>query len=238
MRHTLRFLGHFWMLVLVVGLSACTGLLATIPPKPSQSEYLAVDYRRFVSGVYVDELANKYVKLDCSFSSIMAGTLPGGYSSDRYMAFRVVSPTGLAIETPEHLTIVIPKDLADIVFTLRHGDQIKAYGRAVPAIYRRPVGGALFKSLVLEADLIQKQQSDGAHMVILLPVRSEGDTQAMGFHPPSQLPNACCINKMPSTADNRVLEVSTQGQCPSQALESLAAHCRQEEGMETESSDL
>lgn len=142
-----------WMLVLVLGLSGC----AMVSPKPSQSEYLVVDYRRFVSGVYVDGLANKYVRVTCQFSSIMAGTLPGGYSTAGHMSFLAVSPTGYGIESPERLTIVVPKDIADIVFTLRHGDQIQVSGLAVPVFSRRRFGDSVFKSLILEADLIQKQ---------------------------------------------------------------------------------
>ncbi|MBI5119307.1 hypothetical protein HZA56_22795 [Candidatus Poribacteria bacterium] len=157
MRRFRRVPGHSWMLVLMLGLSGCQGLLPMVPPKPSQSEYLAVDYQRFVSGVYVDELANKYLKLECRFSSIMAGTLPGGYSTARYMSFLAISPGGYGIESPGHLTVVVPKDIADIVFTLRHGEQIQVYGRAVPVIVQRKFGGGVFKSLVLEADLIQKQ---------------------------------------------------------------------------------
>jgi len=46
--------------------------------------------------------------------------------------------------------------VADVVFTLRHGENIKVYGRAVPVI-TRTVAGQIYKSLILQADLIQKQ---------------------------------------------------------------------------------
>ena len=152
MNKDLMIFRYFCAILFVSVLFSC----ATFPPKPSQSEYLDVDYRRFISGVYVDELANKYVKLDCRFSSIFAGTLPGGYSPTRYMSFLAISPEGFRIESPGHLTIVVPKDIADIVFTLRHGQSIKVYGLAVPIIIRT-VGGRVYKSLIIEMDLIEKQ---------------------------------------------------------------------------------
>ena len=94
------------------------------------------------------------MKLDCRFSSIFAGTLPGGYSPARYMSFEAVSP--IHRESAEPLTVVVPKDVADVVFTLRHGENIKVYGRAVPVITRTLVG-KIYKSLIIQADLIQKQ---------------------------------------------------------------------------------
>jgi hypothetical protein len=154
MEKNLKIIYKFCFLVLILVLLSCA--VHTIPPKPSQSEYLDIDYRRFVSGVYVDELANKYVKLDCRFAYTMAGTLPGGYSYRRYMSFEAVSP--IHRESAESLTVVVPKDVAvaDVVFTLRHGENIKVYGRAVPVI-TRTVAGQIYKSLILQADLIQKQ---------------------------------------------------------------------------------
>lgn len=134
MRDDLKTREFFWLSILFVISFGCQSIQSGIPSKQSQMEYLDVDYRRFVSGVYVDELANKYVKLNCSFSSTMAGILPGGYSSARYMAFQVVSPSGHSMETPGMLTVVVPKDIADVVFTLRHGDGINVYGQAVPAV--------------------------------------------------------------------------------------------------------
>src|SRR6266576_2829659 len=74
-------------------------------PVPVQTEYIDVDYRRFVSGLYVNELKNKYVKMDCAFASMMAGTLPSGYPSN-YMSFFVTAPTGLSAEAPGMLTVV------------------------------------------------------------------------------------------------------------------------------------
>jgi hypothetical protein len=125
-------------------------------PVPVQTEYIDVDYRRFVSGLYVNELKNKYVKMDCAFASMMAGTLPAGYPSN-YMSFFVTGPAGLSAEAPGMLTVVAPKSLADIVFSLRSRDRIQIRGRAIETTSRRPTG-SVFRSLILQADGIEKRQ--------------------------------------------------------------------------------
>jgi len=121
-----------------------------------QTEYIDVDYRRFVSGLYVNELRNKYVKIDCAFASMMAGSLPSGYSSN-YMSFFVTAPAGFSSEAPGMLTVVAPKSLADIVFSLRSRDQIQIRGRAIETIARRTTG-TVFRNLILQADGIEKRQ--------------------------------------------------------------------------------
>jgi hypothetical protein len=117
-----------------------------------------VEYRKLVSGVFVSELANKYIQVDCRFGSTMAGTLPGGLSPNRYMAFMVMAPShGGLLEAPEPLNIVVLKDLADTVFSLKHGDSLRIKGRAVEVIARRGAGNA-FRNLIVEANLIEKPQ--------------------------------------------------------------------------------
>jgi hypothetical protein len=149
-------------LKLFADLSAMAILLigcASMPISKSattQTEYIDVDYRRFVSGLYVNELRNKYVKMDCAFASMMAGTLPSGYPSN-YMSFFVTAPAGLRAEAPDMLTVVAPKSFADIVFSLRRGDQIQIRGRAIETTTRRTTG-AVFRNLILQADGIEKRQ--------------------------------------------------------------------------------
>lgn len=134
----------------------CQMLQEMTPTEPTQSEYIPIEYHRFVSGVYVDELANKYVTVDCRFNSTMAGTLPGGYSSTRYMSFFAVAPSMQGqMESPQPLNVIVPKDLADIVFSLKYGDSIRIKGRAIE-VYTQRLGGQMFRSLMLQANLIEK----------------------------------------------------------------------------------
>jgi len=126
-------------------------------PVPVQTEYIDVDYRRFVSGLYVNELRNKYVKMDCAFASMMAGSLPSGYPSNNYMSFFVTGSSGLSPEAPGMLTVVAPKSLADIVFSLRSRDQIQIRGKAIETIARRTTG-SVFRNLILQADGIERKQ--------------------------------------------------------------------------------
>ena len=142
--------------VLVMVLLGC-GSIPFQKPAPLQTEYIDVDYRRFVSGLYVNELRNKYVKVDCAFASMMAGTLPSGYPRNNYISFFVTGPSGLSPEAPGMLTVVAPKSLADIVFSLRSHDQIQIRGKAVETITRRTTG-TVFHSLILQADGIEKRQ--------------------------------------------------------------------------------
>jgi len=95
--------------------------------------------------------------MDCAFASMMAGMVPSGYSSNNYMSFFVTGPTGLSAEAPGMLTVVAPKSFADIVFSLRRGDRIAIRGRAMETIARRTTG-SVFRSLILQADGIEKRQ--------------------------------------------------------------------------------
>lgn len=124
------------------------------PPAPAQASYLDVPYAKFVSGVYVDELKDKYVSITCTFYSVMAGVVPGGFSPDRYLAFKVVAPSGM---TPGGLTVVAPKEMADAVFALKYGEGIVARGRAFEVIVTQD-NGSVFRSLALEAQKIEKAQ--------------------------------------------------------------------------------
>jgi hypothetical protein len=123
---------------------------------PAQTDYIDVDYRRFVSGLYVNELKNKYVKIDCAFVS-MGGAVASlsGYPSN-YMSFAVTGPAGLSLETPGTLSVVIPKNFADVIFSLRHGDQIQIRGRAIETV-NRGARGSVVRILILQADGIQKR---------------------------------------------------------------------------------
>ncbi len=120
---------------------------------PLETDYMEVDYRRFVSGLYVNELKNKNVKIDCAFGS-MGGSVD--YSSN-YMTFLVTGPSGFSIETPGMLTVVIPKNFAAIIFSLRHGDQIQVRGKAVESI-NRGARGSVVRMLYLQAAGIQKKE--------------------------------------------------------------------------------
>lgn len=149
---------YLFVMIISTALYGCGITLESLrpPPKPTQSEYIDVDYQRFVSGVYVQELANKYVKVRCSYGFTMGGTLPGGYSPNHYLSFRGMTPNiRRNFATPEMLTVVLPKDLADIVFGLKHGDELVVYGRAVPAVITYG-GWKSYSSLILEADRIEK----------------------------------------------------------------------------------
>ena len=73
------------------------------------------------------------------------------------MSFFVTGPSGLSPEAPGMLTVVAPKSLADIVFSLRSRDQIQIRGRAIETITRRTTG-TVFRSLILQADEIEKRQ--------------------------------------------------------------------------------
>jgi hypothetical protein len=150
-----------WHLLPILPLSALallTGceMMNMTPTATTQTEYVPVEYRRFVSGVYVAELKNKFVQVDCRFSSTMSGTLPGGLSPDRYMAFLAVAPIpGNILESPEPLTVVLPKDIADVVFSLQHGDPIRIKGQALEVFAQRG-GGSVYRNLILQANLIEK----------------------------------------------------------------------------------
>jgi hypothetical protein len=155
---TVKWLKRFTDLSVVAMVLLGCGSVPFQKPASVQTEYIDVDYRRFVSGLYVNALRNKYVRMDCAFASMMAGSLPSGYPSNNYMSFFVTGPTGLSAEAPGMLTVVAPKSFADAVFSLRRGDRIEIRGRAIETIARRTTG-SVFRSLILQADGIEKKQA-------------------------------------------------------------------------------
>ncbi|MHB8523494.1 MAG: hypothetical protein ACYDH9_22425 [Limisphaerales bacterium] len=147
----------FLSLAFAAILVGCDTLQPTTPRPPAAqppAAYLDVPYAKFVSGVYVDELKDKYVSITCTFYSVMAGVVPGGFSPDRYLAFKVVAPSAM---TPGGLTVVAPKEMADAVFALKYGEAIVAHGRAFEVIVTED-SGKVFRSLALEAQKVERAQ--------------------------------------------------------------------------------
>ena len=97
----------------LVGCAGLPSLSTNHIAVPTQASYIEVDYRRFVSGVYVNELGGKYVQVKCTFSSTMSSLLPNGYSPNQYMAFTAIAPVAkdniqAVLSSPEMLTIDMP----------------------------------------------------------------------------------------------------------------------------------
>src|SRR6266498_4074971 len=97
------------------------GCQVTSPTQPAQRAYIDVEFKKFVSGVFVDDLKDKFVRLQCRYISTIAGRVPGGYNPDNWMAFTAGSPPGGEL-VPARVTVVAPKQMADDVFALKHGD--------------------------------------------------------------------------------------------------------------------
>jgi|ERR1017187_3310288 hypothetical protein len=152
--HT-KMLGCLSATVATVILAGCQAL-DTTPRPDTQSQYRPVEYRRLVSGIFVSELANKYIQVDCRFSGESAGTLPGGLSPDEYISFYAMAPAGESVTT-EGLKVVAPKNMIDLVFSLKYGDSIRIKGRA-REVEKRSAVGKVWSDLVVEAKLIEKAQ--------------------------------------------------------------------------------
>jgi hypothetical protein len=139
----------------LIGLAVTLAGCVSMPVQrsaPTETEYIEVDYRRFVSGLYVNELKNKYVKINCAFAYM--GVSPG--DSSNYVSFLVTGPSGFGVETPAMLTVVIPKTFVDLIFSLRNGDQIQVRGRAIETV-NRGARGSVVRILILHAHGIEKK---------------------------------------------------------------------------------
>jgi hypothetical protein len=155
--HVPRIISFAGVSLLVACLIGCDELQISNPRSPAgspQASYLDVPYAKFVSGVYVDELKDKYVRIRCAFYSVMAGVVPGGFSTDRYLAFKVVSPAEMI---PGGLTVVAPKEMGDAIFALKYGEGIVASGRAFEVIVTQD-NGKVYRSLALEAQKVERAQ--------------------------------------------------------------------------------
>ncbi len=89
-----------------------------------------------------------------------AELLPGGYSSGRNLAFMAANPEPASTPFPRPLIVVVPKDMADAIFTLKTGDKIVVYGKATP-VRQYGVTGAIMKrgvrNLILEAHRLDRE---------------------------------------------------------------------------------
>jgi len=135
-----------------VGCKTSSSTKPSLPPVRPQAEYTEVEFKRFVSGVYVDDLTDKFVRLHCRYISTIAGRVPAGYKADKWMALTVGYPPGGEM-VPAHVTVVAPKDMDDAIFAYKHGDGIEVRGQA-----RLVVRGARYKTLIIQADAIEKRQ--------------------------------------------------------------------------------
>ncbi len=122
---------------------------------PRQVEYIDIEYRKLVAGVFVDDLKDKFIKLRCRFVLASAGQVPRGYNPDKWLAFSVGSP--LATDMPAYTTVVIPKQMAESVLALNAGDQVEVRGQARIVVVGSRLVGILHKSLMIQADSIEKK---------------------------------------------------------------------------------
>lgn len=102
--------------------------------------------------MFIDDYSGKYVKINCKF--FMVTHLPGGFSDTQYFAFWAQDSSGPP--SPMSLTVIGPKRLGDLFLSLRQGDQLIVYGKAIP-LSGRTVAGGRFRELALMADSIEKK---------------------------------------------------------------------------------
>ena len=94
------------------------GRQADSPPAPGAiQEYMEIEFGRFASGAFVNELSGKLVKMRAAFYAQHPKLLPGGYSDARHVAFQIVDPQSW---NPTALTVVVaPKQMADAILSWR-----------------------------------------------------------------------------------------------------------------------
>jgi hypothetical protein len=141
-------------LIIIVLLTACA--IPLLSPKPAYSEYIEVGYRPFTSGLFVDEFADKKVKVPATFHLISRYPVRG-YPADKYINFYCTPPEPLSDGSSHQLVVIAAKVAADPIHALRPKDQILIYGRAVRGTAINPQSGAKRLMLVLVSDRVEKR---------------------------------------------------------------------------------
>src|SRR5712691_6776309 len=82
-------LGLALVIVATLDVAGCS----TSPPSPrTAQDYVQVEFGKFVSGAFVDELSGKLVRMNMAYHSQDPRMLPEGYSSGKALAFWAVAP--------------------------------------------------------------------------------------------------------------------------------------------------
>jgi hypothetical protein len=148
MKHRCFISAILMAVLLAVFLVSCSKSM--LKTKPPLGEYVSVEFKKLITPMFIDDYKDKYVKVSCKF--LMASRIPGGFSDTDYFAFQAKSPSEY---TPEFLTVIGPKRLADVYLTLRDGDKITLYGEMIQ-LRSRSISGAQHRELALVADQIEK----------------------------------------------------------------------------------
>jgi hypothetical protein len=137
-------------LVFVVAVS-CASCVPMLKTKPPLGEYIAVDFKKLITPMFIDDYKGKYVKVECRFW--MVEKVPGGFRDVDYFAFMAEHPRE---DLPEHLTVIGPKAIADVYLSLKSGDRITLYGEMIQ-LTTRTLAGSQYRELAIVADKIEKK---------------------------------------------------------------------------------
>ena len=154
MREKENFIRVLSSLMIIVILAACA--MSFLSPEPAYSEYIEVGYRPFTSGLFIDEFADKKVKVAATFDLISQYPIRG-YPSDKYINFYCTPPEPVSDGSSHRLIVIADKVVADQIRALRPKDQIMVYGQAVQATAINSQSGSKRLLLVLVSDRIEKR---------------------------------------------------------------------------------
>lgn len=115
----------FLSVIMVLTLFGCATPVVTtqtVPP-PKLDEYVDLPFNKFINRMFLDEVKDKYIKLDADFGYVHQAPRVGGYPAEEWVRIQIIKgATGFD-------NVMVPKSEADLVFDLMRGEPITIYAK-------------------------------------------------------------------------------------------------------------
>ena len=109
-------------LITMFGCGAPLVSTKTVPP-PTFDEYVDLPFNKFINRIYLDEVKNKYIKLDADFGGLWQTQNVSGYPPDKWVRISIIKGN---IRFDD---VMVPISEADLAFDLIRGESIAIYGK-------------------------------------------------------------------------------------------------------------
>ncbi|WP_419663175.1 uncharacterized protein Dvar_36010 [Desulfosarcina variabilis str. Montpellier] len=116
--------------VSVVALIILTGCAAQSPivktqqvAPPSFDEYVNIPFKKFTNRMFLNDVKDKYIRLDADFGYLYDATRVGGYPSEEWVRIQIIKDS-IGFDN-----VMVPKSESDLIFELMRGEAITIYGK-------------------------------------------------------------------------------------------------------------
>lgn len=143
------------LFLFIITLISCesSGLIMrkTPPLKPEEYFYLPID--KLTNKMLLDEVKNKYVRVDADFGYVFYYQDVRGYPSDKWIRISVMK------DSIRYENVMVPKSEADKYFNLLTGEPITIYAKTAVCSLRSFPGNKSSNEIVLNVTEIKRRLS-------------------------------------------------------------------------------